>query len=470
MPLKPIEFPGFGGLDLRKDPQEGTAVDVLNVAFDRPGTVRTRPGTTSIYTAAANITTLAKMDPGGGVHPYIVFTTGSNIYVISIYAVVALEGSTATTDGVYSHVGSPVDDVLYYCNGAGVVKKLTETASLSAPAGIPGGTYFVTTQSPDSRLVCSGFGGVVSFSEPADPETFGVDDYVTLPGDVTEVASYNDLVFALNDTGLYVFYGNSTDSTGGTIFNYRLITREVKNISNAIDRCMAAGPDGVYINTETGLYKTTGGIPTKISNPVEPMYEGNAPSLLGYASASTVRAPVFVDSKYLYLDSASVGYFWVLKLDTGEWSLWSTPYNYIVAGVSASSTSTVPIFGSYNGTTIAKLDYAATSDAGTAIVSRYRSGFFNPGPPGTESVIREWQIDGTSSTGAVTFSTSQDDSATLSGASVSVGTSPTMGTGRDRRAVKGRNFSWQIGASSGSWSVSRVIANLRGARATGPES
>lgn len=473
--LTPVEFPAFRGLDLRRDPQEARdgAVDLQNVVFDEPGVVRTRPGTALILTAAANPTAILKLSSNK-----FILTTGSNLYAVSGPPYSASAG-TACTDLPVQTVASPeigVVDTAFFTTGVptSTIKMVDASAAITSPAGIPTGSC-LAVQSPDARLVVGNAGnnsGRVAFSDPGAPGVFGANNYVTLPGLVIALVTWNDLLFAFCSTGLYVFYGNSTDSAGEPIFNFRLVAR-VEGLWEVATSALTAvaGPDGVYFVSRSGVHQTTGGPPISISDPLQPMFTQNylPPYLSGQLASwgGASPGPIHADSQRLYLYMTN-GYWFVYSFATKDWSWWGQLGQMLIPAMPTSSASLQPILGKTFTTAVTQMSPTATSDNSAAIASWYRSGFWNPGPPGTEANIREWLLDGV---GAVTFKTAVNDVATLgSGATVTLGTSPAIAQGRDRRAVRGRDVSFEISATSGVWSVSRVIAEVAGTKGTGEKS
>jgi hypothetical protein len=113
---------------------------------------------------------------------------------------------------------------------------------------------------------------------------------------------------------------------------------------------------------------------------------------------------------------------------------------------------------------ITSLSSSATADPSAAILSRYRLPFETYGTP-REKRIRETIVEGI---GTPTVQWSKDWGSLVTGSAVTLGTSPNIGIGRQRLAIRGRAFSLQLGASSGAWSVNRVQPNL-GEGLRGPE-
>jgi hypothetical protein len=470
---KPVEFPSFGGLDLRRDPQETQgAVDLQNVMFDEDGVVRTRPGATSAATAAANATSVFRLSSS-----WFFLTTGSNLYAFN-GPPFSSAGSTASTDLPVQLVPSPSDTTAAYFTAGlttSTVKKVTTSPVISSPGGIPTGNC-LGVQNPEERLVVGNAGNVtgkVAFSDAGTPETFGANNFAQLPGKIHALVSWNNQLFAFTAAGLFVFYGNSTDAAGQPEFNYRLVAR-VDGLLNitASGTTAVAGPDGVYFLTTYGIYKTTGGPPVSISDKLTPLLTGAfIPPYLSGQLASTggpPSGPIHADSERLYVHVTN-GYFLIYTFANQHWTWWRVgAHALMLPSMMNSDNQLYPMYASTSTTSILRLDPTATSDNGTSITSYYRSGFSDFGGPGRESYIREFLLDGV---GTVDFKTAVDDSATLSSAdSITLGTSPAIARGRSRTAVRGTNVSFYLGATSGVWQVARVIANIRGRRDAGPES
>jgi hypothetical protein len=130
-------------------------------------------------------------------------------------------------------------------------------------------------------------------------------------------------------------------------------------------------------------------------------------------------------------------------------------------------------------------DETALTDNGTVFQAWYRSGFWNPGKPGSETVIREWLVDGK---GTVGFRVGVNDSLNTNPLkTLTLGTADsivsgnaipgTVGQDRDRRAVRGRNFFVEFftpiagfGPPYAPWQISRLTALVRIQSQPGAES
>jgi hypothetical protein len=303
---------------------------------------------------------------------------------------------------------------------------------------------------------------------------------ISSAGIVTASSVAPTMLFAFKQTSFAVFYGNSTDSSGNPVFNYRTV--EGAGCLSFGGAC--AGPDGVYFIGEDGIYRTTGGVAVSVSDRVEPLLRNGADLTLfaGTQSARSVRVnqiavPASLYGRLYFPLRATAGGAITLVYDpqTGQWGYWLfneiTPYFATAPHVTASvpdqllwpGTGSKHIFSQVQSSGGGGL--VSTTDDGTAIVSRYRTGFMDLGAPEQEKWIRQMMLTGT---GTVNVKTAVNDATTLSSAtSVAMGTSPAVGTGRWSAGTRGRDISVDISATSGAWSLSHLSLDVAATRAPG---
>lgn len=475
MALSPVEFPRFGGLDLRVDPQDlgvGGAVDASNVLVG-DGRLASRNGV-GLRLPVADITGVFRWPwPAAGADRLVVVTT-TDIYVYRLDDF-SLLGSSATTETFRDLVvvGASSADAYLACEG-GPVRKLTSAGVLTAPAGMPSGD-FLAVQSPGNRLVVGTSGGFpgqarIRFSDPGAFETFQPNNFVDLePNDddeLTAIVSWNNQTFVFKNNKFYVFYGNSVDGDGEPVFNYRRVSAEIGAVGTGFDdaKSAVAAVDGVYFVHRTGVYRTTGGAPTKLSGPVDPLFtkaRAITPYYTGAAGDSfNPQAIIKVGSLLVIRVSNAENNLLAFDTDAGTWTAWSNPdwLSMLAARTneSGSLAERLLVAGpNIEGIGVMAPDY--TTDCGDPIMGRYRPGFLNPGAPGAETDVFEWLIDGT---GTITMRTAINDGITLGApATIPLGTAPQVAQGRDGRAVWGRNIGVEISGAA-PWSVSRIIANV----------
>jgi hypothetical protein len=485
----------FQGLDLRDDVQENQgALDCLNVEYDRPGRVRTRDGFSSVVAVSAAI--------GDVLMPLVKSATNTTspslgVYVLGVVAGIgklcnALTGAVIGTSSVpgptsFVSFGTPSTDRLYVVADSasrsttytrGVLEKYDGT-TLANGAGSP---LYVTATPWDNRLVEAGFattgdpsGGLngsestVFFSDAGAPDTFSANNYIHLhPGDgerITGACQWRDKVIVTKGTRMFVFYGTSTDSTGNPVFNYRTVTLPSAIPQNS-SRAIVAGDDAFYLMTASGIFASTGGTPQPISQAIDPALYGPVPATWSdYTAAPTLVGLSFANRRlWVHVTASSGSRSFILNLSTGQWS-----YSTIGTYVLEDGTGTGVYFtgsGTDNQTlnTVYHQTPSATTDAGSAITSRHRFGFYDGGVPEQEKWLRQMMLSGT---GTVSVKTAVNDATTLSAAtSVAMGTSPAVGTGRWSAGTRGRNISVEVSASS-AWSLSHLSMDIQGIRAPG---
>jgi hypothetical protein len=95
------------------------------------------------------------------------------------------------------------------------------------------------------------------------------------PGDGEQImaaVTWRELVFIFKETKFFVLWGEGTASDGTPIFNFREV---VNSVGLASKLAVAAGRDGVYFFNRRGVYRTTGGNPELLSDPISPLWTGN---------------------------------------------------------------------------------------------------------------------------------------------------------------------------------------------------
>lgn len=379
---------------------------------------------------------------------------------------------------------------MYIANRAVTVRKLVGT-TFSQPAGMPK-AKFVALQTPDNRLVAANIAAVptgagstastslVHFSDAGAPETWSANNYVYLsPGDnedIQGVATWRNLTFVFKSTKFFVFYGNGTDATGLPVFNYRQVT----GAGLAAPLGIAASPDGVYFVDRRGVYVTNGGPPVKVSQAIDPLFVGGGGPFfqlghLDFAVVPMAAMAWYSDRLYVGVSfdpSGSSGvndHTLVFDPRSSQWTLWDIP----MGAVAASPAQPGILYFAYASGTNDIGQYAPntyTSDAGTPITARYRSAFqsfdwrgrnLRSGIHNVEKIVRESMVDGSGTVG-YTLSNQWTQPASLPASrTLTLGTAPQVKQARDRTAVKGREFSFQVSGTA-PWSVEKVTLALHG--------
>lgn len=499
MTLSPVPVEGFGGLNLAGDQTSagwGSCIDALNVEVF-PGTVRSRGGYGLVGTAAAAIDSLAAVDTTGTQY-LILGTTTPTLQVFSTGGVAQtvnrIGGGTGTTQSAsaashnFVSFGDTTHEYVYIANGTDQIRRFEpSTLTFTAPAALSAFTANLVAVTPwDNRLVTNGTTNKsriwFSDNDPAatnPQETFGANNFIDLtPGDgekILAIHAWRDLLFVFKRSKYFVFYGTSPDSSGNPIFNYRTVNTGIGLSATDItyaQRAVVATPDGLYFAGALGVYRTTGGPPELVSGPLTPLFtldsSRRAPF---YARGNISWNPnlairvqlVWSDRLYVICEDAFGSLALVYDPAVG-WVPWSMPTN-VIAGTAQAQGAGGPFLYFGSGTSLLAYFPAAvnTTDNGTAITSRYRAGFSDLGSPDMKR-IHSWRVDGS---GAPTLQVSTDFGALETGAALTLGTSPAIAEAVRRYAPRGRQFSWQLGASSGLWSVNNLVANVAGKRKAG---
>jgi hypothetical protein len=491
----PLE--AFGGLRLADDPQDvgwAGAIDLLNVDFDRSGRVRQRDGFDNLTSAAAAGRYLSLATFESATTRHVLAARSGSVDAVATSGVIT--GTQATGLSSYrlsaAMYGGPSATVAYVAIdgtnlgvGSTLIYKWNGSAWSSWAWTLTGEPSLVAVQPTDNRLVvvttASG-NSRVYFSDPGAPETVGSNDYVDLlPGDgqvIHAIVSWRDQVFAFKGTRFFVFYGNSTDATGGAVFNFRTIDTGIGPVGA---KAVAAGRDAVYFVGRDGIYRTSGGAPQRISGLVEPLWTGAtsaffASSAINPAALSSVSSEITLacldDRLYMAFPSGSSttnDRLLVHDLAAGSWTLWDLP----AAAIASFRVSTryEPVFAYAAGANhVGRVSSSFTTDDGAAVTSRYRTGFSDLGTPGTEKVLREVLMDGA---GTVRTAVAVNDGSldTAKQTDVTLGTALATGNGRHRKAYRGRNFSVQFSSvSGGAWTLNRAIGHVHGERGPGVKS
>jgi hypothetical protein len=341
----------------------------------------------------------------------------------------------------------------------------------------------VAIQPTDNRVVNCDLGNRVRFSDAGDYLTWGANNYVDLtPGDgerITSLVTWGNLLFAFKQTKFFVFYGNSVDTAGNPVFNYRTVTGIGSASSAAVTGAIAA-PDGVYFQAPDatsgvipGVYKTTGDTPVRVTRPIDNAFRTTSSLYYPpYLTANQLTAPGglgYVDGRiYATYNSASLSGYVLLAYDIARDQCWiHRPAATTVYGQTSFVRSGGPsgeMFFVTNGTKIYRTGYGTTTDDGTAISALYRTGYADLGLPAREKIIRESVLTGS---GTPSVQISSDYRALDTAGAVTLGTAPAVAQGRRRVANKGTVFSTALSSSSGQWSVNQIVHNLRNTRASG---
>lgn len=461
MAYSSVIVPRFGALRLDADPGDlgfQGAVDLLNVEFDPNGTVRTRPGfdQTDANTTANPIWLVRNRADS----QYVLIGTGDIRAYNSSYASADSDtGPTAATHAV-EFGGSGSGGAIYITDTTDGLNKYDGATFSSVGAGPLSTCKFLAVQPNDNRLVLGQPTGEVSsvlFSAPDDPDSYSIDDTVTLHANdgqqIRMMLPWSNNLFVFKDAKFFVFYGNSTDSTGGTIFNYRTVDT---GVGCGYDYAACAAQDGIYFVHQDGVYRTTGGPPELVSGALQPFFDGRTNGF--FTPTAPLTSPrIHAGDDRLYVWQRGATGMFVMDFKSRDWTYW-------VLGVAPYALLPLPeprelLFVNSTGQ-LYRLSPDFTTDDGTAIASSYQSGFAELSE-GKQVHVRDYDVWGT---GTVTHQIASDFGAADTGTSLTLGTAPAVELSFDRLDRMSRNQSFKFTAASGAWSVARWMARVQGVR------
>lgn len=465
MAFKPYPITVFPGLQTYGDQEDiAGAATALNVFSPEPGILRVRNGLTQAGSTNYGTSPYGAQTWGGF---YIIGYADGTLKVVSQGSLGAATSTGSYTATATSWSFAPAGAALYAASGPDgtatdkKIIKITSAGVQSQGANQPKGTT-VCNQQPDDRLVVAGGTAGPSaassttsrvwFSAIGDGETWGADDYVDItPGDgegVTALVSWNGLVFAFKRSKFAVFYGNSTDSAGGAVFNYRVVDRLPDGGAFYRGNTLSVS-DGLYFMNQLGLWRTTGGAPVYVSGAVRDQFEAQtwAPNTTGTAIAAGHLSmwPITV--------SSVAGYWLVHDRRTGDFWIWSYAESLTCGDFSnVSGTGQEVFFPRSNANGVMRTDpmlSATTTDNSTAISAYYQSPYLSFGQRGVRKHIRRTEVV---KSGSMNLLWDVDQAASFSGAALGSG-----GTKFLNSAYRGDTLSWKVTSGSGIWTLYSLI-------------
>lgn len=376
------------GLNLRDKPDavdQAECIDAMNVAFTERGAVVSRGGYQKRATVSCRgiasfeqSTGLTRILTCVGTAAKAYSTTGAEqaSYTISDTSKSMSVARYGTPSAEYAFLGNGTDSMLRFDGSSFTVRaalpKAAALAVMPADNRLVAGAYTAGGNGPAGATVSPSH---VHFSDPGDPDTWGVNNYVQLtPGDgdrTTGIAAWRELIFVFKREKFFVFYGNSVES-GGPVFNYRPVEGGVGLVA---PQGLAALSDGLYFVAEDGLYRTDGSNPERVSDLVSPLWDGGtSPFYTGGTILDVTQCSLAAVDGKLYMAFPTSNGPRVLVYDPdGKWfSLWDLP-----------ATSVHGLNGSlwFSGANLCQHRPSDTDDAGSPIEARWRSGWVDFSSP-----------------------------------------------------------------------------------------
>lgn len=503
MALTPFKIDQFGGLNLRDDPTEfgaAAAQDLLNVDLDSRGRLRTRDGYASFGTttdAALMVLPTPSTVNSALVGAVSWDAASSGTIQVDIFDSSGSVASTPTATsmgtvvptGSYTRLGTYTWIPTWSASVNGVLRGFSNGLVNLTPTEMPAfvgvlptssrlvqGNYHTSTTTPSGA---NGSRSTVFFSNPGLATTYSADNWVELrPGDgehITGMATWRDLLLVFKQSTCFVFYGESTDATGGAVFNFRPISLPTP-LSRALGQTrpyVVAGDDGVYYSTNAGIYKTDGGDPTLISDVIRGLFtvssgvsssirfDGNPP-ILSWTNDRLLATYTTAAGTTRTLVHDPVEGNWLLMSNLGTTGTFATfpPLDYDATPGTGDFQERM-IFPS--GTSLFYTDPNTTTDNGSGISWSYTSGAYDLDLPGQEKILRYSSMHGS---GTVTLQIAPDLGSVDTGSAVALGTAPAVDEGFQDVDRAGMLFSHKL-SGTGAARVSRVTHYLSHVRSMG---
>jgi hypothetical protein len=458
---RPFDFKDFsGGLNLRDKADvinDKEAVDLLNVDFTERGAIRQREGFVDLTPAdlTNRVDSMAAHYTTGGARQ-LMLGAGTRIDVVNqVGAVIGSQVGMTRGPWVFAQFGSPAVETVYCANGADPLvvwngAAFSTGAALATVDGVGGralpraGAVCVTAAAPGStsgtnasnRLLATAFGtqttagpggaattpSRVYASNPGQPdvwETAGTPGPPLLarnffdltPGDgeyIVAAVTWRELTFIFKQTKFFVLWGEGLGADLTPTFQVREV---VNAVGLASPQAVTVGRDGVYFMNRRGVYRTNGGDPVLLSDVITPMwtqdpdvYYRSLP--INLAQLDLVRASWSMERFYLAVPTGSAAANdRVLVYDTQHqwWSLYDLPAAALTSFRSGDRPEVHFAYAAPLPQRIGHQSLGAVTDRGSAISSRWRSGWGDYGSTEVKT-IRETKVWGTGAA-IVSFST-----------------------------------------------------------------
>jgi hypothetical protein len=498
---KPIPFTNFGGLILNRpldDIGAENAADLLDVDWDgSAGGLRSREGAGQFAEAgAANYESLfAHSDTR------LLARRGETLVVFDIATGEEIAGKTAAVKALFmsfARLGTPSASYSYIADQQNTLKRYdgtnftSPTATVDEAAGkaMPKGHHLATWADEGNRLVIAGTeanagpGGAISsgshvwFANPGDAEAYESRSFVQVrPGDgesIVACCAWGGQVFVFKESRLFVFYGVSVNNAGKPIFNFRTVELGTRILAPS-SKCapqVVAGAEGVYFVANDGLYMTTGGEPSLLSEELNPLADskalvGPAATTFGERRWTSARGVAFTgEAVYVGLGSSEGVVDRLLKFDLRglRWTVWSAELHGMVAWNAETATHRERLFFSAADAAQKAIFFytpAEDEDPTVEMDPRWQSGFYELESPDEKTVVgtKLW------GSGEVTVKMAEDYGALDGGKKYKLGVAPAIAQRQLQRGQTATLFSHQFSGKA-PWSVQRLDRYLRETRVT----
>jgi hypothetical protein len=254
-------------------------------------------------------------------------------------------------------------------------------------------------------------------SNPGQPEIYETDGSTSpirgknfgdlTPGDGEQImtaVTWRELIFIFKETKFFVLWGESANTDGTPIANFREV---VNSVGLASKMAVAVGRDGVYFFNRMGVYRTTGGNPELISDVIRPLWTGDPEvyyqgSPINLNQLGLVRMAWHAEQVFIAVPTGSSAFNDRLLVYDTEHKWWTV---YDIAASALAAFRRVDRNELHHGYAtgpqrVGHRTYGANLDRGARMTSRWRSGWSDYGPRSRRRSARRASGDRASSTSA----------------------------------------------------------------------
>lgn len=427
---------------------------------------------------------------------------GTTLAVFSISDGKEVAGKTATVKANHlscTRLGTPTASYSFIADAESTLKRYDgtsfsePTATVDAAAGkaMPKGLFLSTWIDEGNRLVIAGTaanggpngaissGSHVWFASPGAPESYESTAFVQLnPGDgenIVGCCAWGGQIFVFKETRLFVFGGISPDGEGKPIFNFRSVdlgTRILPPPAVGAQQ-VAAGGEGVYFIANDGLWVTTGGEPSLLSEELDPLADSQA--LIGPAATTfgtkrwTNAKGICFSNNAIYIGLGATAVELLLKFDLRalRWTVWKAALNSLVAWNEETTSHRTRLFFSASAEALKHVYFytpAVDTDPTVAMEARWQSGFYDLDNVDEKTLtnVKLW------GTGNVNLKVAEDFGALGAATEYKLGAGSEISQRQEQKGQTATLFSHQF-LGTAPWSVQRVSRYLRETRVPATE-
>lgn len=500
---RPIPFTQFGGLVLDRSLDEigaDRAADLLDVDWTAsPGELRSREGVLRFTTSSAPANYEAIFAHSDS---RLLAQRGAVLAAISQSTKEELEDTIEIQIGThiaFTRFGTPAASYSYIADSINTLRRFDGT-NFDAPAAIvdgaegkamPVGVFLASWSDGGNRLVVAstggGFGGPggvpsgtshVWFSNPGEPEGFESTAFVELtPGDGEEIVgccAWGGKIFVFKETKLFVFYGVSADEDGFPIFNYDTVDLGTRilppgaSAERGSGEYIVAGTEGVYFVSNDGLWATTGGVASSLSEDLSPLagsrdLVGPAAATIGDLRWTNMLGICYFDNAiYVGLGTDPIELLFKFDLRILQWTVWGAALNAMAVWNEEVATHRSRIFFSASAAGLKDIYFytpEADVDPTSAMTPYWQPGFYDLEEADEKTLVhlKAW------GTGEIDVEVADDFGAVGAATKLVLGAAPAIAQKQVQKGQGATLFSHRISGDA-PWSLQRIDRYLRETR------